>query len=111
MNLDDELTFTISVREAIRVYAGMGIYNGVELGVSLWAQLKKALDPNQRVYNAVILPINSDIRWNYQNYQKRFENSILMESDQYKQRVELEGTREALLQQLAQVDQKLEALK
>ena len=111
MNLDDELTFTISVKEAIRVYAGMGIYNGCDLGASLWAQLKDILDPNQHVYNEVVLPRYDESRWNYSNYQVLFETRILSSLNKSKEREELEGTREALLQQLAQVDQKLEALK
>lgn len=112
MNPSDTLTLTISFRDAARIYAVLGHVSGrrEESAQCVWQQLKAILDPYQEAFDDTF---HSKYGWSpadilsYAEYEGVWWVELLRKHANREQRNKLEAQRDALLDQLVEIDKQL----
>lgn len=112
MNPSDTLTLEISFRDAARVYAVLGHVTGrrEESVQCVWQQLKAILDPYQEAFDEMF---HDPVTWpeeailHYAGYEAVWWSILLKGWDKREQRNKLEAERNALLDQLVEIDKQL----
>lgn len=100
MKKSDMLTFTISAREALRVYTIISRTNG-DCSTDLYKELKALLDPKQEIYNKYIEEFPGIGHINYYGIQYTLEAEVFKEkSDSEKQLDEISKEMENLKNKL-----------
>ena len=101
MKKSDMLTFTISAREALRVYTIISRTNG-DCSTDLYKELKALLDPKQEIYNKYIEEFPGIGHINYYGIQYTLEAEVFKEKSKAEQQLETVMDRLAELQHQAE---------
>ncbi len=108
MKKSDMLTFTISAREALRVYTIISRTNG-DCTTDFYKELKSILDPKQEVYNKFIEGCSEISGNNYYGIQYMLEAEVFKDKSKAEQK--LETVMDRLAELLHQAEQLQEIIK
>lgn len=101
MKKEDIVTFSISAREALRLYAVISKTNG-DVTTDLYKELKALLDPKQEIYNKYIEEFSGISNINYYEIQYTLEAEVFKEKSKAEQQLETVMDRLAELQHQAE---------
>lgn len=108
MKKEDIVSFAISAREALRLYAVISKTNG-DVTTDLYKELKALLDPKQEIYNKYIEEFSGITNINYYGIQYTLEAEVFKEKSKAEQQLEIVMDRLAEL--LHQAEQLQETIK
>lgn len=103
MKKSDLLTFNITAKEALRVYAVMGKTNG-DVDINFFRTLQLIFDPNGDIYSTVIRKSSHIVSNNYYMIQDQLE-ALVFES-----KTESEKQLDAVMTKLAELQKEAEQL-
>jgi len=101
MKKEDIVSFAISAREALRLYAVISKTNG-DVTTDLYKELKALLDPKQEIYNKYIEEFSGIGHINYYGIQYTLEAEVFKEKSKAEQQLETVMDRLAELQHQAE---------
>lgn len=101
MKKEDIVSFSISAREALRLYAVISKTNG-DVTTDLYKELKALLDPKQEIYNKYIEEFSGISNINYYEIQYTLEAEVFKEKSKAEQQLETVMDRLAELQHQAE---------
>lgn len=101
MKKEDIVTFSVSAREALRLYAVISKTNG-DVTTDLYKELKALLDPKQEIYNKYIEEFSGISNINYCGIQYTLEAEVFKEKSKAEQQLEIVMDRLAELQDQAE---------
>lgn len=101
MKKEDIVSFSISTREALRLYAVISKTNG-DVTTDLYKELKALLDPKQEIYNKYIEEFSGISNINYYGIQYTLEAEVFKEKSKAEQQLETVLDRLAELQHQAE---------
>lgn len=103
MKKEDIVSFSISAREALRLYAVISKTNG-DVTTDLYKELKALLDPKQEIYNKYIEEFSGISNINYYGIQ------YTLEAEVFKEKSKAEEQLDNVMSKLAELQKEAEQL-